>query len=81
MAAARRCLRSGGWLIFTVEALPDSDALPHKLQASGRYTHAGAYLRSTLAEAGFGRVELRAEVLRQEASLPVAGWLVTARRV
>jgi predicted TPR repeat methyltransferase len=81
VAAARRCLRSGGWLIFTVEALPDGDALPHKLQTSGRYTHAGAYLRSTLADAGFGEIELRAEMLRQEASLPVAGWLVTARRL
>ena len=80
VAAAKRCLRSGGWLIFTVEALPDGDAQPHRLQPNGRYTHAGAYLRSTLADAGFGQVELRAEVLRQEASLPVAGWLVTARR-
>jgi len=80
LAAAKRCLRSGGWLIFTVEALPDGDALLHKLQPNGRYSHAGAYLLSTLADAGFGQVELRAEVLRQEASLPVVGWLVTARR-
>ncbi|HSW23930.1 MAG TPA: methyltransferase type 11, partial [Burkholderiaceae bacterium] len=67
------------WLIFTVEALPDGDAQPHRLHPNGRYTHAGAYLHSTLADAGFGQVELRAEVLRQEATLPVAGWLVTAR--
>ncbi|HEY6514250.1 MAG TPA: tetratricopeptide repeat protein [Burkholderiaceae bacterium] len=80
VAAAKRCLRSGGWLIFTVEALPDRDATPHRLQASGRYSHGSAYLRATLTDAGFHEVELRAEVLRQEASLPVAGWLVTARR-
>ena len=35
---------------------------------------------AALAEAGFGEIRLCAEALRQEASLPVAGWLVTARR-
>jgi predicted TPR repeat methyltransferase len=78
--AAARCLRAGGWLIFTVEALPEGSALAHQLQANGRYAHAPAYLRSTLAEAGLGLVALRAETLRAEAGLPVAGWLVTARR-
>ena len=80
VAAAKRCLRSGGWLIFTVEALPDGHALPHELQPNGRYTHAGAYLRSTLADVGFDPIELQPEVLRLEASLPVPGWLVAARR-
>ena len=78
--AAARCLRAGGWLIFTVEALPEGSALAHQLQANGRYAHAPAYLRSTLAEAGLSLVALRAETLRTEAGLPVAGWLVTARR-
>ena len=35
---------------------------------------------AALAEADFGKISLRAEVPRQGASVPVAGWLVTARR-
>ena len=78
--AAARCLRAGGWLVFTVEALPEGSELAHRLQTNGRYAHAPAYLRSTLADAGLVLLDLRAETLRQEAALPVAGWLVTARR-
>jgi predicted TPR repeat methyltransferase len=77
--AAARCLRAGGWLIFTVEALPEGSALDHQLQVNGRYAHAPAYLRSTLAAAGLALMDLRAETLRTEAALPVVGWLVTAR--
>jgi len=79
LAAARRCLRPGGWLIFTVEALPDDAAMPHRLQANGRYAHGRAYLRAALEAAGF---ELRAighEQLRMETGQPVMGWLVSAR--
>lgn len=80
IAAARRCLRGGGWLIFTVEALADPGDAAHRLQANGRYAHAADYLRSTLAEAGLSVLELRADTLRMEAGLPVAGWLVSARK-
>jgi predicted TPR repeat methyltransferase len=79
IAAAKRCLRAGGWLVFTVEALPQASTDEHRLQTNGRYAHAPDYLRSTLSEAGLTLLELRAETLRMEAGLPVAGWLVTAR--
>jgi len=78
-AAAKRCLRSGGWLVFTVEALAEASTDAHRLQVNGRYAHASEYLRSALGEAGLALHGLRAETLRMEAGLPVAGWLVTAR--
>jgi predicted TPR repeat methyltransferase len=80
LAAARRALRQGGWLVFTVEALPPGASQAHRLQPNGRYAHAREYVRSTLAEAGLELLELRAETLRSEAGLPVPGWLVSARR-
>lgn len=79
IAAAKRSLRPGGWLVFTVEALPESAADDHRLQTNGRYAHAAPYLRETIAAAGLTLLELRAETLRSEAGLPVAGWLVSAR--
>jgi predicted TPR repeat methyltransferase len=78
-AAAKRALRSDGWLIFTVEALPQDSAEQHRLQVNGRYAHAARYVRSALSDVGFEVCDLRAETLRMEAGLPVVGWLVAAR--
>ena len=78
-AAAQRCLRSGGWLVFTVEALPPGSTENHRLQLNGRYAHSAEYLRSALREAGLVLTDMRSETLRMEAGLPVNGWLVTAR--
>jgi predicted TPR repeat methyltransferase len=66
--------------VFTVEALPASSAEPHRLQLNGRYAHADSHVRAALAQAGLRLVDLRGETLRLEAGLPVAGWLVSARR-
>src|SRR5678815_3810930 len=65
-AAARQCLRPGGWLVFTVEALPDDARQPHRLQSNGRYAHHQAYLREALAAAGFVGAVLEHERLRME---------------
>lgn len=78
-AAARRSLHSGGCLIFTVESLAAGDARDHALNANGRYAHGQRYLERALAAAGFAPVALQAVTLRQEAGLPVEGWLVSAR--
>ena len=80
LLAAHRCLRPDGWLVFTVEALPDGHAEPHQLQANGRYAHEQGYLRRALAEAAFEVTSMQRETLRLEAGDPVNGWLVTARR-
>jgi predicted TPR repeat methyltransferase len=79
-AAATNALRPGGWLIFTVEALPDGCADPHQLQTNGRYAHESGYLRRVLAAAGFAQPLMRHDRLRMEGGRPVMGWLVTARR-
>jgi predicted TPR repeat methyltransferase len=79
-AAARRALRPGGWLVFTVEALPDDAGPAHVLQANGRYAHAGDYLSRTLAAAGLTLVAQDKVALRLEAGLAVPGWLVTVVR-
>jgi len=80
LQAARQALRPGGWLIFTVEALPDEAPQGHRLQANGRYAHAVDYVRTAMADAGFQLTDLRADTLRQEAGEPVRGWVVTGRR-
>lgn len=79
-AAAARSLRPGGVLVFTVEALPEASAVPHRLQPNGRYAHAPAYLRRVLADAGFEVRALVAETLRMEGGEPVPGWLVVAKK-
>jgi predicted TPR repeat methyltransferase len=79
-AAAARALRPGGWLVFTVEALPDDHAQPHWLQPNGRYAHRVDHVRHALASAGLREHALQRDSLRQEAGHPVPGWLVTAQR-
>jgi len=79
-AAAQRSLRGGGWLIFTVEALPDGDGRDHALHPNGRYAHTRRYLERSLAAAGFELAAVRRDTLRHEAGLAVDGWLVSARR-
>jgi predicted TPR repeat methyltransferase len=80
IAAATRSLRRGGWLVFTVEALPADSTEAYRLQYNGRYAHGAGYVRATLEQAGITLLELCSETLRMEAGLPVTGWLVTARK-
>lgn len=77
--AARHTLRTGGLLLFTVEALPADATEPYKLLVHGRYAHSDQYVRRCLEEAGFEILELRSEVLRMERLQEVAGFLVVAR--
>jgi predicted TPR repeat methyltransferase len=80
ISAAGMSLRAGGWLAFTLEALPDDDDADHRLTRSGRYAHSLAYIRTVLASAGLEELAIGREVVRTEASQPVNGWIVTARR-
>lgn len=79
-AAAHRALRGGGWLLFSVESLPEHEAAGHRLMPTGRYVHHERYLRDALREAGFDEPRLQAENLRAETGVPVKGWVVTARK-
>jgi predicted TPR repeat methyltransferase len=80
LAAAWCSLRGGGWLIFTVEALPKGDERGHVLQTNGRYAHGAAHLTAAAAGAGFVLQKLDAVVLRQEAGADVPGWLAVLRK-
>lgn len=77
--AARRSLRVGGWLIFTVEALNSDDECTHVLHTNGRYAHAKGYVHQAINEAGLTPFGIDAVSLRMEAGKPVAGWLMTAQ--
>ena len=92
LGAARRSLRPGSWLVFTVEsedhglgggatgdADAASDAPGHRLLPHGRYAHRRDHVLRTLDAAGFVSTDAQAVVLRNEAGRGVAGWLVTAR--
>jgi predicted TPR repeat methyltransferase len=80
LEAAAQALRPQGHLVFTVEALPESEGAPYELQPHGRYAHQRAYVSAMLAQAGLKEGVLRAEALRLEAGKPVNDWLVAASR-
>lgn len=76
-AAAAGALRPGGCFVFTVEAL-EPEPGDHRLRPTGRYAHSRAHLQDALGQAGLLLEACHADVLRQEAGLPVTGWVVTA---
>lgn len=78
LAAARAALRTGGWLIFTVEHAADQPA-GFVLQCSGRYAHGRDYVQQTLAAAGFGALSHAGAPLRKEGGIPVEGLVLAAR--
>jgi predicted TPR repeat methyltransferase len=77
--AARRCLRPRGVFAFTLEALPEESSTPFRINANGRYAHAGQYVRDTLESSGFSAVQCRSVVARKEFGNDVTGYLVTCR--
>jgi predicted TPR repeat methyltransferase len=81
LAAASAALRPAGVFIATFEALiADGDA-DYQIQIHGRYAHRESYLRQSLAQAGFQRVRLARETLRQEKLQDVIGYLVVADKM
>jgi predicted TPR repeat methyltransferase len=81
LAAARASLRPGGWLLFTLERAAD-EAVPggYCIHPHGRYSHTEAYVRRTLAQAGFCLVEVENAHLRREGDAYVDGLVVSAQR-
>lgn len=80
VVAACGALRSGGQLIFTVEALTGDDSKDFRLQPNGRYTHGHLYVAESLQCAGFNAPVITRQQLRTEGGAPVIGWLVVARK-
>lgn len=77
-ASAFAALRPGGWLAFTLET--HAEALDHRLNACGRYSHAPDYPARVLTDAGFTRLRVQTVVLRRERGAPVEGRVVLAHR-
>jgi predicted TPR repeat methyltransferase len=77
VASARRVLRPGGWLAFSVESLSAGE---YRLQPTGRYAHAPAYIEALARRHGFERVAQQEVTLRVEQGRPVAGQLQLWRR-
>ncbi|MEJ8849315.1 tetratricopeptide repeat protein [Variovorax rhizosphaerae] len=80
--AAARALRSGGWLVFTVESIPDdgAEAPDFRLNPHGRYAHRAGYLHEVLGAAGLTATDVQPAHLRLEADKPVEGFVVSARK-
>ena len=76
LQAARRALRAGGLLVFTVEALLASDSPDFHLHPHGRYAHSHRYVDASMKAAGLQLRHLECVVLRSEAGKQVDGWLV-----
>ena len=79
LTAAAKTLKPGGWFVFTLEEWVDAGGADYRLETHGRYSHAEAYVRRVLAEAGFTVIALEKAELRQEGVNQVAGLIVTAQ--
>ena len=84
VSEARRLLHTGGYFIFSVEAL---EALPakadgiedhagYKLRQSGRYAHSSTYLKKLASLNCFESLNLIYTQVRLEEGKPVMAWLV-----
>jgi predicted TPR repeat methyltransferase len=80
LPAARRALRSGGVLAFSVESAEDIPAAAgsndYWLGPTGRYAHHAGYIRSLASGTGFTLTQMRKVRLRLENRQPMMGWLV-----
>ena len=83
MAEARRTLKPGGWLAFSAESMASAQPAPepedilrgHRLEPTGRYTHAAPHLAALAQANGFTIVRQEDVTLREEKHHPVAGQL------
>ena len=77
LAAAWTALKSGGIMIFSVEA---QSKRGYSLTGSGRYAHKPAYVRKSAKSAGFTEISAKSETLRMEYGEPVKGYLTALRK-
>ena len=78
--AARRTLRPGGVLAFTIESAEDVPeavgSADYWLRPSGRFAHYAGYIRALASASGFAVQHMRKIRLRLESRQAVMGWLV-----
>lgn len=88
IAQAHRVLSPGGVLAFTVEDMATSPDAPseadlvrgHRLERSGRYSHADAHLRHLAHQHGLRVIVHEPTVIRREKGQPVSGQLILWQR-
>jgi predicted TPR repeat methyltransferase len=81
ITAARRGLRAGGHLVFTLERASEEEAPQgFRINPHGRYSHTEAYVRRVLAAAQLEPRQVAPAHLRLELKKPVEGLLVVASR-
>lgn len=78
LASAAGATRPGGLLTFTVEK---STRTGSHLHPTGRYSHHPKHVQTALTAAGFEAVEQVEANIRTEGNLPVAGLIVSAKRM
>lgn len=78
LEAALVTLKSGGLMIFSVEA---QSKRGYSLTGSGRYAHKPAYVQKAAQTAGFKEIVGRTDTLRMEYGEPVKGYLTALRKV
>lgn len=74
--AAAQALVPGGHFIFTVERSDQPLSQGYIIHPHGRFSHAEAYVRSVMQDAGFVLKKLDQVMLRMEAGQEVSGFLV-----
>jgi predicted TPR repeat methyltransferase len=70
--AARRVLRPGGRLAFSLEATDEAD---YVARLSGRFAHSVAYIRRLAAEHGYKELAFEQVVFRKETNQDVPGFI------
>lgn len=79
MEAAALALRSGAYLVFTLERSVDTNAAsPYFLHPHGRYSHTENYVRKAMLSVGLQSPDISYVTLRKESDQPVHGLLVAA---
>jgi predicted TPR repeat methyltransferase len=80
LTAAWNALRSGGYLIFTLEDLIHPGSDDYVLEIHGRYAHRESYVRRILEQVGFRDLDIGRTELRKELEESVLGQVVFARK-
>ena len=81
MKTAAHAMRSGAYLVFTVEETIETDSVvDYSLHPHGRYSHKESYVRETMQASGLQSFDISHVTLRTESDQPVRGLLVAAMK-
>ena len=78
--AVHRILKSGGLFAFTVEAATGTEAAGYRLDKTGRYQHAKAYLNQLAKRYGYEDLSIVLSALRSENRSACEAWVCIWRK-